>query len=207
MNPFGIMIFLASMTAAPAAWPAQDDGRLDGLFERLRRTPDAVEASALEARIWQIWLRSPEAEVNHLMAGGIRRMDRGRLAEARDAFAEITRLAPNFAEGWNKLATVNYLLRDYNASAHDIARTLRLEPRHFGALSGLGLANMALPACQGAQILPRGLKYPSPHARRPQQNFALGKASEGQANIDHAGKARLTGIKAPSGRHGKSWTA
>lgn len=150
MRPYRNLILLAfltslaSLAAVPAAWPAQDDGRLDGLFERLRVTPDAVEASALEARIWRIWLRSPEAKVNHLMAGGIRRMDRGGLAEARDAFAEITRLAPKFAEGWNKLATVDYLLRDYNASAHGIARTLRLEPRHFGALSGLGLVNMPL---------------------------------------------------------------
>ena len=78
------------------------------------------------------------------MAGGIRRMDGGELAKARDTFAEITRLAPKFAEGWNKLATINFLLRDYNASVLGIARPLGLEPRHFGALSGLGLVNMAL---------------------------------------------------------------
>ena len=87
MRPYRNLILLAfltslaSLAAVPAAWPAQDDGRLDGLFERLRVTPDAVEASALEARIWRIWLRSPEAKVNHLMAGGISRMDRGGLAE------------------------------------------------------------------------------------------------------------------------------
>ena len=144
MRKLGLLILLAFLSAAPPAMAAQNDGRLNGLFERLRITADAGEASNLEARIWRIWLRSSKAKVNALMAGGIRRMDGGEFAKARDVFAEITRLAPKFAEGWNKLATVNYLLRDYNASALGIARTFRLEPRHFGALSGLGLVNMAL---------------------------------------------------------------
>jgi tetratricopeptide (TPR) repeat protein len=144
VRPFGLLFVLVFLSAAPPALAAQDDGRLDDLFERLRITADAGEASNLEARIWRIWLRSSKAKVNALMAGGVRRMDGGELAKARDTFAKITRLAPKFAEGWNKLATVNYLLRDYNASALDIARTLSLEPRHFGALSGLGLVNMAL---------------------------------------------------------------
>ncbi|MBT3550347.1 MAG: hypothetical protein HOO19_13260 [Rhodospirillaceae bacterium] len=144
MRAVALLILLAFLSAALPALAAQDDSRLDRLFERLRITADANEASNLEARIWRIWLRSSKPQVNALMAGGIRRMDGGDLARARDTFAEITRLAPKFAEGWNKLATVNYLLRDYNASAHDIARTLGLEPRHFGALSGLGLVNMAL---------------------------------------------------------------
>jgi tetratricopeptide (TPR) repeat protein len=144
MRKLGLLVLLAFLSAAAPALAAQDDGRLDGLFERLRNTADAGEASNLETRIWRIWLRSSKPQVNALMEGGIRRMDGGELAKARDVFAEITRLAPKFAEGWNKLATVNFLLRDYNASALDIARTLRLEPRHFGALSGLGLVNMAL---------------------------------------------------------------
>lgn len=144
MRAFALPILLAFLSAASPALAAQDDSRLDGLFERLRVTADAGEASNLEAQIWRIWLRSSQPQVNDLMAGGIRRMDGGELRQARETFAAITRLAPKFAEGWNKLATVNYLLRDYNASALGIARTLRLEPRHFGALSGLGLVNMAL---------------------------------------------------------------
>jgi len=140
----GMVILLALLVAPDAAWPGQDDSPLDGLFQRLRVTADAVDANELEARIWRIWLRFSDARVTDLMAGGIRRMDGGHLAEARDVFTQITRLAPKFAEGWNKLATVDYLLRDFGASAHGIARTLALEPRHFGALSGLGLVNMAL---------------------------------------------------------------
>ncbi len=144
MRAFALLILLAFLSHPSPAPAAQDDGRLDRLFERLRITADAGEASNLEAKIWRIWLRSSKPEASALMAGGICRMDGGELAKARDTFAEITRFAPKFAEGWNKLATVDYLLRDYNASALGIARTLGLEPRHFGALSGLGLVNMAL---------------------------------------------------------------
>ena len=72
------------------------------------------------------------------------------LHEALITFSRLIEMQPKFAEAWNKRATVYYALHDYDASARDIAETLKLEPRHFGALSGLGLVNIALGRYQAA---------------------------------------------------------
>ena len=87
MRALALLILLAFLSHPSSAPAAQDDGRLGGLFERLRITADAGEASNLEAKIWRIWLRSSKPEASALMAGGIRRMDGGELAKARDTFA------------------------------------------------------------------------------------------------------------------------
>ena len=71
-------------------------------------------------------------------------MNSGKLDAALALFDELVGLKPNFAEGWNKRAMVFYLMTSYGASMRDIARSLELEPRHFGALSGLGLINQAI---------------------------------------------------------------
>lgn len=123
---------------------AQDDSRLDGLFQRLEATGDAAEAGALAAEIWRIWSRHGDEEVDLIMAHGIVALNAGNMPRALQAFDVVVNLAPEFAEGWNKRATVLYLIGEYTASAVDIQRTLALEPRHFGALSGLGLVNLEL---------------------------------------------------------------
>jgi tetratricopeptide (TPR) repeat protein len=73
------------------------------------------------------------------MALGIVAASQGDLRRSLDYFDRVVRTAPDFAEGWNKRATVYYMMGDYTASVEDIRRTLALEPRHFGALSGMGL--------------------------------------------------------------------
>ena len=138
---------LAVPLIAGAGEPAradQDDPRLDGLFERLQHTPDPAEARALEQRIWGIWLESDDAAVDRLMQQGLAALQGQHYATALEAFDHMVQRAPEFAEGWNKRATVHYLLGDWRASVRDIQRTLALEPRHFGALFGLGLIYDAL---------------------------------------------------------------
>ncbi|MDG2033367.1 MAG: hypothetical protein P8J29_05475 [Rhodospirillales bacterium] len=78
------------------------------------------------------------------MTAGILAMNSGKLDAALVLFDELVGLKPDFAEGWNKRATVFYPMTSYGASMRDIARTLELEPRHFGALSGFGLINQAI---------------------------------------------------------------
>jgi tetratricopeptide (TPR) repeat protein len=122
-----------------AALADQRDPRLDGLFEHLRAAPSAAEADAVEEQIWQIWLQSDDPGVDRLMREGVLAMRERQLETALGVFDRMVQQAPEFAEGWNKRATVHYLMGSWRASVLDIQRTLALEPRHFGALFGLGL--------------------------------------------------------------------
>ena len=98
----------------------------------------------MDRRIWLLWLHSDDKAVNRLMAQGVIAMQRGALDRALARFDEITRRAPDFAEGWNKRATVFYMMGRHRESVADVQQVLNLEPRHYGALSGLGMILVAL---------------------------------------------------------------
>ena len=115
---------------------------LDQLFARLKRSRDPVEARRIELRIWSAWSASGRHDVDSAFSRGLEAMADGNNVRARAAFDEVISLAPTFAEGWNKRATVNYLIGDFDASVADIEHTLALEKRHFGALSGLGMIRL-----------------------------------------------------------------
>ncbi len=93
---------------------------------------------AASQAIWRIWSRSGDEAVDERLARGVEQMDAGALHEALIAFDGIVRDRPDFAEGWNKRATVYYLLGQDNESLADCSRVLALNPRHFGALGGAG---------------------------------------------------------------------
>ena len=132
---------LAGLLVA-AAGADQGDPRLPALFERMRSTADPVEARGAEAEIWRIWIESGRDDVDALMREGTVAMQEGRVVEAIGHFGRIVEMAPDFAEGWNKRATAYYLNGDLGESVRDIQRTLALEPRHFGAIAGMGLIFM-----------------------------------------------------------------
>jgi tetratricopeptide (TPR) repeat protein len=141
MVVFGILATL--VMAAPATGRAdQSDERLEELFDRLRATADPLEAQIIEVQIWRIWTDSGRDDINTLVEEGSRFMAQGLLKEAIAIFNRVVTNLPEFAEGWNKRATAHYLNGDYTASMIDIERTLALEPRHFGAISGMGLIFM-----------------------------------------------------------------
>ncbi|MCE2521118.1 MAG: tetratricopeptide repeat protein [Alphaproteobacteria bacterium] len=123
---------------------AQDDPRLDTLFRQLHETLDDRLALQLQQEIWTLWLQSDDPELEALMQGGRVLMVRGDHAGAVTVFSRLIELAPDFAEAWNKRATVHYLMGRFDDSIADCMRVLELEPRHFGALSGLGLIHTAL---------------------------------------------------------------
>ncbi len=120
------------------AFARQDDPKLDELFEQLAETEDYQKAKVIEGSIWKIWLTSGSDTVDFLMLQGINYMSRGEFAKAISLFSTVIKIDPEFSEGWNKRATVLFLIGEYDSSIEDIGRTLELEPRHFGALSGLG---------------------------------------------------------------------
>jgi tetratricopeptide (TPR) repeat protein len=138
-------IFLTfSAGLSTAVFADQKDPRLDALFSALKLSDTQETSRILESQIWTIWHIPPAgSESGYVLRDGIEAMSSGRVDDALEAFDKVTKLEPDFAEGWNKRATVFYMLGDLDRSVLDIQRTLVLEPRHFGALSGLGLINLA----------------------------------------------------------------
>ncbi len=117
----------------------QTDDRLDPLFDALRSSQDALELVEVEAAIWDIWYQSGDEQVDAMMREAAELVRQGNLAEAEAIYTRITERLPQFSEGWNRRATVRYYQRDYDGSLADIRVTLNLEPRHFGAIWGLGM--------------------------------------------------------------------
>lgn len=117
---------------------------LNTLFARLQLAKDEAEVKAVQSQIWQIWLSSGSAEIDAWMEQGNRLMTEGKYDQAVHMFTRITRKLPGYAEGWNKRATAYYLMGEYSASLQDIEKTLALESRHFGAISGLASLYLAL---------------------------------------------------------------
>jgi tetratricopeptide (TPR) repeat protein len=137
-------IFTVLLAVGAPARADQADERLPPLFAALTAADSVERVAPIEREIWSIWLQPPRGSgVAVAMNRGLTAMMYRRHDEALEAFDVVTRLAPDFAEGWNKRATVRYLVGDYEGSVADIERTLALEPRHFGALSGLGLIRVA----------------------------------------------------------------
>jgi tetratricopeptide (TPR) repeat protein len=139
---FAIVLGLTIGTGAPAH-ADQNDPRLEALFQELRVVTGYLKARTLEQQIWTIWTASNNPEVNRLMDEGVGALATQDYKAALTDFSKVIDLAPDFAEGWNKRATVLYLVGDYEGSLADVDQTLALEPRHFGALSGLGLIRAA----------------------------------------------------------------
>jgi tetratricopeptide (TPR) repeat protein len=133
-----------SFTAPAGVSADQGDSRLKPLFARLKTASGAAEIEMVEQAIWVIWTRSGDPAIDRLMAQGLRAMANRDFAAGLGAFHDIIARAPGFAEGWNKRATLYYMMGDYRRSQADAEKTLALEPRHFGAWSGLGLIHLAL---------------------------------------------------------------
>ena len=148
-----LAIILPAIIVLPATslLADQTDARLPALFTELRTTSEAKKAKIVAAEIWQIWSEhSDNDKLSERLKLGIAQMEAGRLRQAEQIFTTIIDTDPAFAEAWNKRATVRFLLGNDTGSRRDIARVIDLEPRHFGALSGLGMINMRDGDLQGA---------------------------------------------------------
>ena len=112
---------------------------LDFLFGALKAAPDEVSAKHVEARIWALWLQTPSDTAALLMMRAKAAMDAQQVDVALKLLDAVVKLRPDYIEGWNRRATVYYLQNDYAHSLGDIEQVLVREPRHFGALAGLGM--------------------------------------------------------------------
>ena len=134
------LLLLAVLTIQSAALSAdQTDPLLDELFTRLQVTDDATQLRFIENSIWEVWMQHDNADAEELLVIATRRMNQRRFSDAMLIFNRLVETFPEYAEAWNKRATLHYMLGDLEASLADIDVTLTLEPRHFGALSGQGL--------------------------------------------------------------------
>ncbi|MBN9549211.1 MAG: hypothetical protein J0H31_10115 [Alphaproteobacteria bacterium] len=122
-------------TPPPAAPTKQ--GRLDQLFAELKRERNEKAAERIAGRIWNEWNQSGSASVDLMMQWAQKATEDQKFDVALDFLDQVVTLQPDYAEGWNRRATVHFLMKNYGKSMADIDRTLQLEPRHFGALSGL----------------------------------------------------------------------
>ncbi|MDQ6437790.1 hypothetical protein RB623_27370 [Mesorhizobium sp. LHD-90] len=120
-----------------AAAPKTRTERLDELFINLKREHNEKAAERIAARIWQEWNQSGSAVVDLMMQWSQQAVEKKKFDVALDFLDQVVTLSPDYAEGWNRRATVHYMMHNFSKSMADIERTLELEPRHFGALSGL----------------------------------------------------------------------
>ena len=131
---------VAPPSDVPKVQPRGDRTRnLEFLLGALKVAPDDTSAKASENSIWRLWLQSGSDTIDLLMNWAMKAMEAKDYAVALDFLDRVILMKPQFAEGWNKRATVYFLMDDYSKSIADIGKTLALEPRHFGALSGLGM--------------------------------------------------------------------
>lgn len=111
--------------------------RLDQLFADLKRERNEKAAERIAGRIGSEWSQSGSASIDLMMQWSQKATENQKFDVALDFLDQVVTLQPTYAEGWNRRATVHFMMKNYGKSMSDIDRTLQLEPRHFGALSGL----------------------------------------------------------------------
>lgn len=116
----------------------QNDPRLEDLFQQLHQTQEFEKGGSITQRIWEVWYEIQDEEAKNLFDRGVVLMAQADYRSALLTFTRLTDMKPEFAEAWNRRATLLYLMGEFRLSMRDIKQTLVLEPRHFGAISGMG---------------------------------------------------------------------
>lgn len=143
-------VVCSPLPAEPGSWADAPDKlpraargdrikNLDFLFEALKAAPDADSAKLVESRIWALWLVSGSDTADLLMSRVKTAIDGKDTNLAIELLNAVIGLRPDYVEAWNRRATLFFASKDYGKSLGDIREVLAREPRHFGALSGLGI--------------------------------------------------------------------
>ncbi|RZN11221.1 hypothetical protein CWO91_09735 [Bradyrhizobium genosp. SA-3] len=167
---------------APAKLPKVDRTKnLDFLFGALKAAPDETSAKHVEARIWAIWLQTPSDTAALLMSRAKTAVDAQKIDVAIKLLDSIIKLRPDYIEAWNRRATLYYMQNDYGRSLADIQQVLIREPRHFGALAGLGMIMQEVGNEKRALEAYRKALAVNPHLEKiPDQVKALTEKVEGR---------------------------
>ena len=121
------------------------------LFDRIREAPNEMAARPLSNELWALWTLAPDAQAQELLERGMRARGSYNYLEARDAFDRLTEYCPEYAEGFNQRAFVNFLTQNFTAALVDLDRAIELSPRHVGAISGKALTLIGLGREEEAQ--------------------------------------------------------
>ena len=151
----------------------QKDERLIELFDKLFLSTNNMEASKLLFNIWDIWSIADNQETQIIFDEANQFMDVGELDNAIELLTKVVKQSPEFAEGWNKRATVYFLKGELNKSISDIEKTLNLEPRHFGALDGLAEIYLMQDDLLGAAVIYRRILEIIPSSKKSQDRLKL----------------------------------
>ena len=122
----------------------QSDTRLPNLFQELYDSTNDSQINKITRKIWNIWHETNDIKIEADFYRGMESMRTRDFIMSIAFFTRVIEEKPNFAEAWNKRATVYYMMGDFDKSMYDINETLKLEPRHFGAMDGMGLIFMHL---------------------------------------------------------------
>lgn len=134
-----LILIMAVLFSPPVFAQNTDAPSLDALLSRLTQSPDKAEVEQLSEEIWAMFFDSGSATVDLLLQRGITAQKAGKLDLASDFFGDVVEFAPDFAEGYNRRAGLEYGRGQYNEALEDLNTAIQLQPRHFGALAGLGL--------------------------------------------------------------------
>jgi tetratricopeptide (TPR) repeat protein len=165
---------------------------LDTLFAKLQTATDPTAIQSLEAAIWEQWIMVSEGSQRELMMRGIVEMQQHQLKQSVETFSKLIEIAPDLAEAWNKRATAYWLLGDFPASLNDICETVKREPRHFGAYSGLGMIRAEMGEYPRAVAAFELAKKHNPHIVGIDDEIARLKALGGDKPADPLGCTERT---------------
>ena len=171
-----MLLVIGAALAAPAlpVLADQRDPVLDDLFLELKKTGDSDQAKLLANEIFHVWAAYEQGgDANHLMQVGMVLMYGQQVSSAERIFSNLIRDYPDFAEAWNQRAIARYIMGNNEGSKTDIAKVIDLEPRHFGALSGLGMIHVRNGDLQEAVQAFEAALYFNPHLNQAQSMIKM----------------------------------
>ena len=165
---------------------------LDTLFAKLQTATDPMAIQSLEGAIWEQWVLVPDGPQRELMVRGIAEMQQHQLKQSVETFSKLIEIAPDLSEAWNKRATAYWLLGNFPASLNDICETVKREPRHFGAYSGLGMIRAEMGEYPRAVAAFELAKKHNPHIVGIDDEIERLKAMGGDSPADPLGCSQRT---------------